>query len=136
MCKRTALLVAAVLGMIVSANVALADGVRSATAKILGDYGDRPTATMNRTRTVYRAEAPTATRSFSYDAAQQPEANAPCPAATTPSAPAQPAQRSPTAQRRFSYEPAMPTYAPPRSFRSGTPAYLLPKTDPRKFRGF
>jgi hypothetical protein len=126
--------------MFVAANAALADGVRSAGSKVRADY-DAITSLVNpRTRTVYRAMAPAAVaqtpdarRSFSAEPTQR--ATSPCQTAP-PSAPM--AQRPAQAQRRYSYEPSYGTMrvAPSRGFRSQAPAYLLQKTDERKYRGF
>jgi hypothetical protein len=120
--------------ILVAASVATA-APRGAGAKVTGDYDFAPSTRVYRSAPVYRESAP-ATRSFSYEPAQRPAA---APAATCPQPSAAPAtaQRGATVQRSFSYEPAQPTYVPAPSRRSGarTERYLLPKTDPRKYRG-
>lgn len=121
--------------VLVAASVATADVPRGAGAKVNGDYDFAPRSQVYRSAPVYRQSAP-ATRSFSYEPAQQPAA---APAAPCPQSSAAPAtaQRGATAQRSFSYEPTQPTYVPMPSRRSGarTERYLLPKTDERKYRG-
>lgn len=121
--------------VLVAASVATAGGPRGAGAKVTGDYDFAPSTRVYRSAPVYRESTP-ATRSFSYEPAQRPAAApaAPCP---EPSAAPATAQRGATVQRSFSYEPAQPTYVPTPSRRSGarTERYLLPKTDPRKYRG-
>jgi hypothetical protein len=119
-----------------AANVAKADGVRGAAAKILGDYGDAPRSSVYRSAPMVRESAPT-TRSFSYSPAQQPAAAAPVAPSAKPSAPPATAQRGTTSQRRFSYQPATPSSGPMMSRRYSLPtdAYLLPKTDSRKYGG-
>jgi hypothetical protein len=118
------LMMIAVAGMFVTANAALADGVRSAGSKVRADRAMAPAAV---------AQTPEARRSFSAEPAQP--AGSPCQTAQ-PSAPT--AQRPAQPQRRYSIEPGSGTMrvAPSRGFRSRTPAYLLQKTDERKYRGF
>jgi hypothetical protein len=88
------------------------------------------------------AQAPTEQRSFSYEPSQQSVSSG-CgcgDSADTQPTPAT-AQRSTDTRRSFSYEPSMSSdsYLAPRmrsrsSQSSETPKFLLPKTDPRKYR--
>jgi hypothetical protein len=89
------------------------------------------------------AQAPTEQRSFSYEPSQPTvSVGSGCGGtAATDQAPAT-AERSTETRRSFSYEPSMsgsdstPRMQSGRSSRSlRTPAYLLPKTDPRKYSG-
>lgn len=88
------------------------------------------------------AQAPTEERRFSYEPSQRVQAGRPCPeVVVTEPAPAT-AERPTQTYRRFSYEPGIErsaepsvrTYSRPMRRSSPTPAYLLPKTDPRKYR--
>jgi hypothetical protein len=138
MFTRKTFLITTALALLAAVNVVPADGIRNAGDKLRGDFGDRPAATMYRSQPMYRAVAPTATRSFSYEPAQQPAAAAPCPAAATPApAPQAQGQRSAPAQRRFTYEPSYQS-APVMSRRGAprVPTYMLPKTDSRRYGGF
>jgi hypothetical protein len=128
-----------------AASAALAD-VRDAAAKVRGNNGDATQWEMPGEVTYYRSEpayvrtapaataqSPEAQRSFSYQPAQ-PRAAAPAtraPQATAPQATARGSQ----SVRAYSYEPdsGVRYYSAPRRRGSGTPTYLLPKTDPRKF---
>jgi hypothetical protein len=87
------------------------------------------------------AQAPTEERRFSYEPSQV-QAGTPCPeGVVTEPAPAT-AERPTRTYRSFSYEPgiepsagpAVRTYSRPMRRDSQKPAYLLPKTDPRKYR--
>lgn len=86
------------------------------------------------------AQAPTERRSFSYEPSQQTEAGA-CEGSVASEQASATAQRSAETRRSFSYEPSMSSdsYSAPRmrsrsSHSSETPKFLLPKTDPRKYR--
>jgi hypothetical protein len=101
------------------------------------------------------AQAPTEERRFSYDPSQQAparvQAGTPCPqgvvierreAVVTEPAPAT-AERPTRTYRSFSYEPGIDsserpagrTYSRPMRRESQRPAYLLPKSDPRRYSG-
>ncbi len=94
------------------------------------------------------AQAPTEQRSFSYEPSQQAETAKPCPDSVTIESGPDTAQRPTRTYRSFSYEPAIEaggepavrTYSAPRMRSSrpmrsrATERYLLPKTDPRKYR--
>jgi hypothetical protein len=122
------------------------------------NQGYRASRSVARSRRVYRspasvivrterapsaiAQAPTTDRRFSYEPSQQVESGTPCPdSVTTVPAPAT-AQRPAESGRRFSYEPAIElsrepavrTFSRPMTRELQKPAYLLPKTDPRKYR--
>ena len=139
------------------AALAQADGVRDAGNKMRGDYEHVFGQNNNNYSYSYAAprfaapaqapaavaEAPNARRSFSADdgAAQPANANQGCgsaaaaPAAPAPTAQAPTAQGPTTAARRFSYEPTTTTYSAAPVYRtSPTPQYLMPKSDPNKFR--
>ena len=79
------------------------------------------------------ARGMTEQRRFSYSPApnMQPRrySYAPAPTATAPN-------EQPRTYRRYSYEPASPSFSTPArpSNRSRTPSYFLPKTDPGRFR--
>lgn len=96
------------------------------------------------------AQAPTTERRFSYEPAAQGETSGGCGCGTSVRSEQAPetAERSTETRRSFSYEPSMDSgisqpsvrsYSAPRmpsSRSSRGPAYLLPKTDPNKYRGF
>lgn len=131
------LLMIGVMGLFASGGAAVADGVRDAGAKIRGDYGDRRMTTVYRPRAVYRetatAPAPEQARSFSLDPSHA-GGGSPCQTAKPSEGVA---QRPAQAQRSYSFEPGYESFrSSSRGFRSQTPAYLLPKSDPRKYRGW
>ena len=90
------------------------------------------------------AQAPTERRSFSYEPSREIVSDGcGCGGTVTQSAPAT-AERSTETRRSYSYEPSIDDSssapsAPRMQMRSSrpsrTPAYLLPKTDPRKYSG-
>ena len=94
------------------------------------------------------AQAPTEQRSFSYDPAQPADSSVSQDCVGVTEAVQMPATAQPSTQRdrSYSYEPSMSTsttqpsarsYSAPRmqsSRSSGTPRFLLQKTDPRKYR--
>lgn len=152
---KSLLLLAAVLGLSVTTS-AKAD-FRDYNYKAW-NQGYRASRSVARSRRVYRAPAPvivrteraptavaqspTTERRFSYEPLQQVESGKPCPdSVTTQHAPAT-TQRPAESGRRFSYEPAIEpsrepavrTFSRPMTRESQKPAYLLPKTDPRKYR--
>ena len=148
------LMVAAIAGLYVPAT-ARAD-FRDYNYKAWAQQGRTSSRSGMRSRPMYRstapvivrtepapnavAQAPTEQRSYSYEPSQQTESGARgCGGSVgTEQAPAT-AQRSTETRRSFSYEPSMSdSYSAPRmqSRSSRTPAYLLPKTDPNKYRGF
>lgn len=151
---KTLLVAAAVAGLYVPAT-ANAD-FRDYNYKAWAQVGkQRSSPSFARSRPMYRssapvivrsepapsavAQAPTEQRSFSYEPSQSVVSGGCHDAATTEQAPAT-AQRSPGVRRSFSYEPSMSgSYSAPRmqsrtSRSSRMPAYLLPKTDPNKYR--
>ena len=87
------------------------------------------------------AQAPSELRSYSYDPAQEKDVQSPCGCNATKSEEPATAQNSKQSNRSYSYEPQMNSsnsYSAPRMrYRSNqsspTPAYLLEKTNPRKF---
>jgi hypothetical protein len=116
-----------------TASLGQADGVRDASSKMRGDYEHIFQQNNNSSGPVYRAatpaaapvavaEAPNARRSFSAEGRVAQPGNS----AATAQAPTQP--------RRFSYDPATTSGAPSTARTSPTPNYLLPKSDPNKFR--
>jgi hypothetical protein len=112
-------------------TAAAQESFRDAGSKMRGEFGVSPRRMARRARPVYRApapvivaepapavaQAPTDRRTYSYE-----------PAPTT-------AQRGTRTYRSYSYEP---TYRYSPTFRSGArsrgPSYLLPKTDPNRYR--
>jgi len=97
------------------------------------------------------AQAPTERRSFSYEPAETPEqagtsSGCGCGNSVRTERVPETAQRSTQTERRFSYEPSTDTGTEPSvrsaprmrssqpSRSSDRPRYLLPKTDPRKYR--
>jgi hypothetical protein len=144
------------LGLVFAASsLVQADGVRDAGNKLRGDYehvfSQQNTNYTNYSNApVYRAPATTAQgearRSFSAEGGQQapaaqPVQSAPCGAAVTPApAPAATAQAPAQGARRYSYEPSVNNMNNGNNYYSGrramstTPQYLLPKSDPNKFR--
>ena len=85
------------------------------------------------------AQSPTEQRSFSYEPSQPAVSSGCDDGVTAQQAPAT-AQRSAEARRSFSYEPSMNDSNSASRMRSRssqsseTPKFLLPKTDPRKYR--
>jgi hypothetical protein len=88
------------------------------------------------------AQAPTEERRFSYEPSQHVQAGTPCPEGVVAEPAPATAERPTRTYRSFSYEPgiepsagpAVRTYSRPMRRDSQKPAYLLPKTDPRKYR--
>lgn len=95
------------------------------------------------------AQAPTERRSFSYEPSQEAEqthSGCGCGGSVSSDKAPETAQRSTETRRSFSYEPSTDSstvqtparsYSAPRmrsSRSSQTPLYMLPKTDPRKYR--
>ena len=112
-----------------TSSLVQADGVRNAASKMRGDYEHIFQQGNYFYAPVYRAaapapavvaESPNARRSFSAEGSVAQPGNS---AATA---------QAPTQSRRFSYDPAT-TYSAPSPFRN-SPNYLLPKSDPNKFR--
>jgi len=158
--SKTLLLLTAVMGLVVS-EISRAD-FRDYNYKAWADR-PRSSRSVNRSRT-YRAVAPTIVRSdsapievakspteqrsFSYDPAQPAGSSAAngCGGGTRVERGSATAQRSTRSERSYSYEPSTSSnitepvarsYSVPRmqsSRSSATPRFLLPKTDPRKYR--
>ncbi len=145
------LALALVLG---ASSLVQAAGVRDAGNKLRGDYEHIFSQQNNNLSYAPAYAAPTTTaaapapgearRSFSAEGGQQapaaqPVQSAPCGAAVTP-APAATAQAPAAGARRYSYEPSVNnTSNGNNSYYGGramntTPRYLLPKSDPNKFR--
>ncbi len=122
---KSLMMAAAIVGLFATATVR-AD-FRDYNSKAWAQHGRSSSGMMRRSQ--YRASAPVIVRSE-----QAPPAVA----------------QTPSERRSFSYEPSMSNDNAPSSVRSDaaprmrstrpsrssrTPAYLLPKTDPRKYRG-
>lgn len=132
------LIPAAIVAMFASATAMAA--APDAGAKFRGDYSGRwQSGTVARSRPMYRSPAPVVIRS---EAVPSAVTQAPAERRSFSAEPSQPAapqaqavQPAPRVYRSYSYEPSYETYrAPARGrSRSQTPAYLLPKSDPRKF---
>ncbi len=144
-----------VLGLVLGASSFVqAAGVRDAGNKLRGDYEHIFSQQNNNFSyaPVYAAPATTAAtptqgearRSFSAEGGQQapaaqPVQSAPCGTAVT-SAPAATAQAPAAGARRYSYEPSVNNASNGNNYYNGgramntTPQYLLPKSDPNKFR--
>lgn len=120
---------ATVASVVVFAAIAHAQGIRDAGSKIRGDYGlTQSSPSYYAPRAVYQApaavaQAPAERRSFSVQPGQPAGGHSGCDVASPPAAgksqPGTSIARSDQATRRFSYEPAQPTYRrAPRAYQS------------------
>jgi hypothetical protein len=123
-----------------------------------GSSNQRASQSAGRSRTMYRstapvivrtesapnavAQAPSEQRSYSYEPSQQ-SVSGPCGCGSTVEPAPATAQRSTETRRSYSYEPSTSdSYSAPSAPRmqsrssqsSRTPKFLLPKTDPNKYR--
>lgn len=121
-----------------------------------GSSNQRASQSVGRSRPMYRstapvivrtesapnavAQAPSDERSYSYEPSQR-AVSGPCGGGSTVEPTPATAQRTETS-RSYSYEPSTSdSHSPPRMQRrssgdSRTPKYLLPKTEPNKYRNF
>jgi hypothetical protein len=137
--KSLSLAVVASLSLVFVAN-SWAQSYLDGSAKARGDYGQMPRISRTVSQPTFQANAPSATRSYSYEPAPAVKANkgdsTNSKAKSSPSAKANTAPNA-TANNRstrvYSYEPGMGVSNSNRS--SSTPLYLLPKSDARKFGG-
>jgi hypothetical protein len=139
---KSVLSVAAIFGL--TASVAVAQGYRDAGAKARGEYGTGFHSSGFRSMSSYRAApmyaapAPQVVQRMQAPIAPMATPAAPSVAqapTTTRSFSVEPGQNAgaPRVMRSYSNEPTSPVYrAPMRSNRSGTPTYLLPRSDSRK----
>lgn len=153
---KSVLIVAAVAGLYVPTSAFAGKSIGGVTGEARlrpGTWNNQQSArSVVRSRPMYRSTAPAIvrtapvpsavaqasaeTRRFSYDPALPAEVGTPCPDTVTRQVPAT-AQPSARSYRSYSYEPSMNnSYSAPRtrSRSSQTPSYLLPKTDPNKYR--
>jgi hypothetical protein len=107
------------------------ESFRDAGSKMRGEFGVSPRRMARRSRPVYRAPAPVIVAEPAPAVAQAPSERRYSyePAPRT-------AQRGTRTYRSYSYEPGYETYRMPARgrARSRGPSYLLPKTDPNRYR--